>query len=560
VTEAPPRSGALELDLERRHPLYDEFVRQYEFLFDSYTGGEAYAPEKYLDKYLRETDTQYDLRKQRAYYLNYTAAVVDAYIAQIYRRDPMRELPPNLRREDRDAPPATGETPQSGDSPTPTEDTDSPTPTTNATPSVATNRPRPAPVPNANDKRTFEEDATGEGDSLTDFARETMTWALAALRAFVMVDVDDEGVPYCHQVHPSNLLDFARDPHTGDYLWALVAEKYVEEADPFVERIEEERFRLWLPERWLLFDKDGNLIEQGANAAGIVPLIEVVPGNMPLPMHDVAKINQRIYNISSQIDEILVNVTFPQPYLQAGEEGVDTGSGTAIADDVSPIQMGTTRMFMLDPESRIPPGYLVPPDGPLQRQMEERERLIGAIYSLAGLERQDPDAQDVQSGVAKSYDFKETNARLGQIAQACERLEMEILFLVSMYQDSGDFNVVYRKDYNVRDFRLVLEDYVVISETNLPPPVKKRSAMELANQIAEDATPEEKEEIRLSIEAMGEEDFVPTKKAELEQRMQEVEAKQNQEQQQPPPGQTNRGAAPNNFNNNQNQPPFNRRG
>jgi hypothetical protein len=208
-------------------------------------------------------------------------------------------------------------------------------------------------------------------------------------------------------------------------------------------------------------------------------------------------------------------------------------------------------MFLLDSESKIPPGYLVPPDGPLQRQMEERERLIGAIYSLAGLERQDPDAQDVQSGVAKSYDFKETNARLGQIAHAAERLEMEILYLVSLYTGIGEFNVVYRKDYNVRDFRLVLEDYVVISETNLPPPVKKRSAMELANQIAEDATPEEKEEIRLSIEAMGEEDFVPQKKAELEQRMQEVEAKQDEQQ----PGQTNAGAASGATNNQ--PPPFN---
>jgi hypothetical protein len=553
VTESPSRSTTLELDLERRHPLYADFVRQYEFLFDSYTGGEAYAPEKYLDRYLRETDAQFDLRTQRAYYLNYTAAVVDAYIAQIYRRDPQRELPPNLRREGRGAAGDVAEAPttqREGDAP--------PRPNEQRPPQPRPNTPRPAPTPTADsDKRTFEEDATGEGDSLTDFARETMTWALAALRAFVIVDVDAEGVPYCHQVHPSNLLDFARDPQSGDYLWALIAEKFVEETDPFVERIEEERFRLWLPEQWMLFDKEGNVIERGANAAGVVPLIEVVPGNMPLPMEDIAKINRRIFNISSQIDEILVNVTFPQPYLQAGEEGVDTGSGTAIAPDVSPIQMGTTKMFMLDPESRIPPGYLVPPDGPLQRQMEERERLIGAIYSLAGLERQDAEArqQDVLSGIAKAFDFKETNARLGQIAHAAERLEMEILFLVSMYQDLGEFNVVYRKDYNVRDFRLVLEDYVVISETNLPPPVKRRSAMELANQIAEDATPEEKEEIRLAILAMGEEDFVPQKKAELEQRMQEVEAKQDEQQQpQQQPGQTNSGSAPTN-----NRNPFNNR-
>jgi hypothetical protein len=452
MTEALPRNRTLSL--KRRHPLYDASVQQYDFLYASYMGGEAYDAETYLDKYLRESAAQYKERQARAYYLNYTAAVVDAYISAVFRRDPTRELPDSMRG--------------------------------------------------------FEEDATGEGNSLTDLTREAMTWALAALRAYVMVDIAQDGTPYAHLIHPSNLFDYAVDPRTGEYLWALIAEEYVEEEDPFTDRVIEERYRLWTPSEWMLFDKHGTQIDSERNLAGVVPLIEAAPGNLPLPMVDIAKINRRIYNICSQIDEILCNVTFPQPYLQVGEDGIEDTDGTAISPDVSPIQMGTTKMFLLPEDANIPPGYLVPPDGPLQRQMEERERLIQAIYSLAGLERTAPDdTQQPQSGVAKAYDFRETNARLGALAQASERLEFEMLELLSAYGFSGEFNVAYRKDYNVRDFRLVLEDYVVISDTNLPAVVKKRSALELAGQIAEDASPEEKQEIQEAVEAMDDAAFAP---------------------------------------------------
>lgn len=463
MTEVAPRAQPrrMVLDRGRRHPLYEEDVRRYAILYASYLGGEAYTPELFLDRYLRESDEQYEERKARAYYLNYVAAVVDAYISAVFRRDPTRELPDSMRG--------------------------------------------------------FEEDATGEGDSLTDFTRDAMTWALTALKAYAIVDIASDGTPYAHMVHPANVLDFARDPRTGEYLWALLAEEHTVEDDPFAPRVIEERYRLWTPEEWRLFDGQGVQIEEEPNTAGEVPLVEASPGKLPLPIVDIAKINRRVYNICSQIDEILCNVTFPQPYLQAGEEGVEDSLGEAISPDVAPIRMGTTKMFLLPEGASMAPGYLVPPDGPIQRQMEERERLIGAIYSLAGQEQTSPQTTaQPQSGVAKAFDFRETNARLSALAQASEAFEMRLLDLLSAYGFSGEYNVAYRKDYNVRDFRLVLDDYVVISDTNLPAAVKRRSALELAGQVAEDATPEEKQEIQKAVEDMPDSAFIPTSAAPLQ--------------------------------------------
>lgn len=443
------------IDVKRRHPDYEEVFNQVTFLWASYQGGTDYSGGEYLDKYPRELPDVYEARKKRAYYLNYLSAVVDAYIAAVFKLEPVRETPPSF------------------------ED--------------------------------FILDATGLGESLTDFIREAMTSAIATLKAYVVVDLDDMGNPYTHLLHPANLLDYAVG-QDGSFLWALVAEKYVTEDDPFQGRSEEDRLRLWTPNEWFVFDKKGNPIDEGTNAAGQVPIVTVVPGNMPLPIYDIAQINRRIYNLCSQLDEILINVTFPQMYTQAGE-GIENETGDAISPDVSGITIGTSRILLLPDQANMPPGFLAPPDGPARLHIDERERLISAIYSLAGLERKDPDSQKVQSGVAKAYDFRETNSRLASIAHAAERAEDEILMLLNAYGFSGDFNVSYQKDFNVRDFTLMLEDYLNISETNLPPAAKRRAALELAGQIAEDASAEEKKEIQEAVENMPDAlfDVTPTR-------------------------------------------------
>jgi hypothetical protein len=444
-----PTAQGIALDVKRRVPGYEETVEQVNFLWASYTGGPDYQNAGNLDKYPRELDLTFRERQTRAFYLNYVSAVIDAYISAVFKRDPVREVPDSFNE--------------------------------------------------------FLDDATGSGESLTDFIRETMTYAMATLRAYVVVDIDDQGAPYCHQLHPANLLDYAKD-QDGTFLWAMVAEKAITEDDPFTERVEEDHIRLWMPNEWMLFDDEGRQIDEGPNEADEVPIVEVVPGNMPLPVHDIATINRRIYNLCSQLDEILINVTFPQMYIQSGE-GVETETGEAISPDVSPIVIGTGRILQLPTESGMPPGFLAPPDGPAKLHIEERERLISAIYSLAGLERKDPDTQRVQSGVAKAYDFRETNSRLVSIAHAAERAEEEILHLLNAYGFAGEFNVTYQKDFNVRDFTLMLEDYLNIQKTDLPAAAKRRAMMDLAGQIAEDADPEEKQEIIEAVENLPDSRF-----------------------------------------------------
>lgn len=440
------------LDVKRRHPDYEVWTGLEDFLWPSYLGGREYRLADMLDKYPRELDTVHAARKQRAYYLNYTAAVVDSYVSEVYKRDPSREVPDSFSE--------------------------------------------------------FLEGATLDGLPLEDFVSETLTRVVASTRAFVVVDVDDSGTPYVHLLHPSNLLDFSVDDN-GSYNWALVAEKTVVDEDPFADRAEETRYRLWLPSEWVLFDAEGKETRRQTNVAGVVPIIPIDPGSMPLPIFDIAMINKRIYNLGSQLDEILINVTFPQMYAQSGE-GVEDERGEAISDDVSPIAVGASRLLLLPTEANMPPGFLAPPDGPAKLHIEERERLVQAIYSLAGLQRQDPEAQLVQSGVAKAYDFKETNARLSSLAQVAEGVEVQIFELLNLYGMQGEANISYRKDFDVRDFQLMLEDHLKITKAALPFEAKRRSAVDVSTRIAEEASPEERKEITEAAQNMKPEDFAPT--------------------------------------------------
>lgn len=449
------------LNVKRRHPQYSEWRDSAALLWTSYVGGKAYHESEepvMLDKYPAEKGYEYSARRQRAYLLNFLSATVDAYVAAVFRRDPVRE---------------------------PGED--------GGELSLGF--------------QAFIEDATGNGTDLNEFSRDVATFALAAERAFVGVDIAPSGQPYAHLIHPANVIDFS-EALDGTLNWAIVAEQEEDDSDPFKDRESEQRYRLWLPTTWTLFDKSGNQVDEGSNGAGRIPILSVPGVNVRLPVYDIALINKRIYNHCSQLDEIFYHVTFPMFYFSGGEGIEDeAGSVASTAGDTSPIDMGPARAMEVPSHkdlNAIAPGFLAPPDGPARVLMDERQMLVDSIRSLAGLERKDPDALSPQSGVAKAYDFRETNERFVSFAQVVEEFESELFSLILDYGIAGEINVAYNKDFQVRDFQMLTDTYEKLQNFKLPPVVKKRAALDYSMAIAEEATEEEKREIRQAVEDMTE--------------------------------------------------------
>lgn len=466
------------LSTKRRHSFYEEWEKTAAFLWPSYQGGRTYHEAGMLDRYPRETNIVHAARQERAYLLNFFAVTVDAYVSAVFRRDPVREpLQESLQEPLQES---------------------LQEPLVESQAAVGIGQETSAQL--SAGFAAFVEDTTGTGTPLNDFSREVAVFALAAERAFVGVDINEAGRPYAYMIHPTNLLDFSEE-RDGTLSWAIVAEERAEDRDPYIDRKEYRYHRLWTPDETVLFNSQGSEIDRKRNSAGRVPIIAVPGVVVGFPAYDAALVNKRIYNLCSQLDEILVNVTFPQFYYQ-GEGGVEDETGDAISPDVSPIVLSTARALEVSMDSSMAPGFLAPPDGPAKLHMEERDRLVAAIYSLAGLERKDPDSQTPQSGVAKAYDFRETNERFVALAQVIENFERELFGLLSDYGVAGEVNVTYSKDFNVRDFTAMLDNFLKIAGAPLPDEAKKRAALEVSMYIAEEAEEEEKKLIREAVENM----------------------------------------------------------
>lgn len=449
---------ARTISKSRRRDDYEREVARADFMVRSYLGGEAYAEGDYLFRHPREKASVHEARKERASYWNYVAAILDNYAAEVFRRDPSREV--------------TG-------------------------PEGAVS--------------AFVGDCIGDDTPLTAFTRDACISALLANRAYVGVDLDPDalGTPYVYPIHPANLLNYSVD-RRGAMRWALVAEEYVDDANPFEDAKREERYRLWLPDEWVLFDKSGSGVESGRNEAGRVPILVLDASDVRLPIYDIAVNNRGLYNLISLLDEQLYGQTFAQFYLSAGDGVEKDGQvlespedAEALAEQAA-LEIGVSRVLLLPQGVTMPPGYAAPPDGPTNTLRQERRERIQAMYSMAGLERRDPDDLKAQSGVAKAYDFKETNARLAALANMAEEFERNLFDLLADYGVMGPANVTYRKEFDVQPFAAQLENHVALLEApGVPETAKRRSSLDLALRAVDDGTEEEKQRVRQEVEDMN---------------------------------------------------------
>ncbi len=85
--------------LERRHPEYAEMLPHWEFLEDCYEGGREWF-EKNIFRYIKEGESEYSDRLQRAYRFNHTREVVDLVNKYLFKMEISRsqDAPESVKR------------------------------------------------------------------------------------------------------------------------------------------------------------------------------------------------------------------------------------------------------------------------------------------------------------------------------------------------------------------------------------------------------------------------------------------------------------------------------
>lgn len=391
--------------ISRRHPEYEDNVKHWDFLEDTYEGGREWFNEN-IFRYIKEGDKEFGDRVNRAYRFNHSREVVDLINKYLFKQF--------ISRNEEDAP---------------------------------------------NSVKAFWKNAAKNGMSIKDLMRQVSKKTSMVGRVGVVIDntASSSGVlskadekaagvrTYAYIVGPEQLLDYSFDER-GSLNWVLIRECVRDDADPMTSSGEEiDRYRLWTKTDWKLYEerKQGRrkvvvLIDQGEHNLGEPPV--VLADNTIADeeycatalIDDIAYLDRAVANYLSNLDAIIQDQTFSQLAMPAQNMLPGEDNYTKM------VEMGTNRIFLYDGEGGAKPFYLSPDPRQAELILAAINKIIGEIYHTVGLagERTKQDNAvgiDNSSGVAKAYDFERVNALLSAKADSLEVVENKVARIVAKW-------------------------------------------------------------------------------------------------------------------------------
>ena len=375
------------------------YKERYTLLKDAYDGGGGFADGTYLQKHPREDATKFKARQEMAYYLNYMQPCVDAHVSPIFKTPAIREVD----------------------------------------------------GAGAEAWRAFMDNADMAGSSIKKLMNRAATLAKLHGVAFIVMDRAHEdappttlaalaenraAAPYAFVVEPARV-----DEVTLDQYGRIATFRY-KEPDPKEEG--KKATRLLTAEGWTLTTADGET--QGDKwDLGTVPVIPLYavdhdPLNpFPTPgFLSIAKAEKAIYNRCSWLDDILINQTFS---ILTYPDNQSTNS----------LVIGTNNAVGYPADASHAPAFIAPaidPANVLRESIADLQRecyRMATVVNVTGVREQ-------TSGVAKAWDFEQTNQLLTDYADTLEETEEKLAELFKRWTGlQFEYNVNYPNDYSISD-------------------------------------------------------------------------------------------------------------
>ncbi len=388
---------------ERKHPLYKEYMREWDFYEESALGGMHYNSnqDNLFTHRLEDWTGDYEDRFERTYYLNYCHLVCSLYADYIFK-----EI---VRR------------------------------------------------PSDDILDEWRENTDGRGTHIDAFMNNVSYLSSVYGQVHVIVDApyardinvpmhvfkEDKAKrfdPYAVIVVPQDLRDWSVDEF-GNYNWVLIRSRGYADTDPTKEREDDTTYRLITREKWEVYDSDGVKINEGVNELGEVYMVTCynTDSNMDVIgesiIKDIARINRTIYNWCSNIDEMIERQTFsqlvmpedPNAELHEGDEGGD------------PLRViGTSQIFTFPATAGHPPSFISPDRQQIDAIWKMIQQHIDKIYELSGLGTVGSQSKFLsqRSGISQAYQFLSINSSLARKAKKLEQAENAIEQLVLAWQNS----------------------------------------------------------------------------------------------------------------------------
>lgn len=401
--------------------LYTNYKARWQFLLESYLGGEEYRTGKHLTQYKTETIAEYNARLATTPLDNHCRSIIATYTSFLFREEPEREygsLSDNLNL-----------------------------------------------VP-------FLEDADLDGRTLDAFMKDVAIWSSVFGHCWIIVAKPqtnvatragelEQGVrPYVNVMTPLVVTDWTweRQP-SGAYELSYI--KYLEEVNDTFSTVKEWT-RDEITTSQLNNEKQevvGQTVE--VNELGKIPAVCVYAARSPVRgigaslITDIADYQKQIYNLNSEVEQSIrlsghpTLVKTPDVEASAG-----AGSIALMPDNLDP----GLKPYLLNVATDISSIYTA------------INNSIIAIDKMANTGSVRANETQTMSGIAMEVEFQLLNAKLAEFADALELAEEQMWRLWAMYEGGvWDGEIEYPGAFNIRDTANEYKNLQIAKQTATTP-------------------------------------------------------------------------------------------
>jgi hypothetical protein len=409
------------------NPTHTRHRNRWQFLLDSYMGGEEYRNSGYLTKYALESDEEYSQRCAVTPLTNHCRSIIATYISFMFRMAPERDLG-SLESD----------------------------------PAVA----------------DFLEDCDWEGNNLDAFMKQAATYANVFGHVWVMMSKPDVGAitradelaagarPYLNMMSPLTVTDWRweRKPN-GSY--ELVFFKYVEDSNGDVSVIRE-----WTKELITTITvnhKDQVMVDKkiDLNGLGAIPAVILYAGRSPVrglglsTIDDIADTQRMIYNLHSEAEQAIRLGSHPS---LVATERTQIGSGAGALIRMEENLDPNLKPYVLD--------FTGSDVASIQSTIAALEASIDKMANTGSIRATEA---RMMSGVSREVEFQLLNSRLSEMADNIQLAEEQLWQWYAQYQaQSWDGEINYPDSFAIRDTDNEL-DQLIKAKDAVDDPVAKRA-------------------------------------------------------------------------------------
>jgi hypothetical protein len=407
--------------------LYETYFPQWEYLLESYVGGQEYKDAQHLTRYQLETDAEYRARIRTTPLENHCQSVISVYNSFLFRENPKREF---------------------------------------------------GSIEYMPELEDFLKDADFDGRSLDAFFKDVSTWMSVFGSCWIIVSKPNVGAatvadeqamgirPYVSLLTPMVVLDwqYSRQP-SGRV--ALTYLRYLEETTGDLRTV-----KTWTPElitTSVLDTKKDVIVEtfEEINGLGMIPAVcayngrSVIRGFGISDIADIADAQKFIYNCTSEVEQGIRMDSHPS-LVATPETKIGTGAGALIhmPDNLDP---------------GLKPYLLEFGGASIDSIYKSIEHAITSIDKMANTGAVRATESRTMSGVAMQTEFQLLNARLSEKADNLELAEEQMWKLWCAYMGTTwDGEIDYPGSFNIRDTGEEIQQLKIAKDTATDPVVLRK--------------------------------------------------------------------------------------